>query len=165
MVGVNSRAELAVAEALAQAAKRTEIMAAGVTLIDPASVFFSHDTTVGRDTVIAPFVTFGEQVTVGESVEILGFCHFVHCQIADYARIGPYARLRPGAVIGPSAHVGNFVEIKNTTVAAHAKVNHLSYIGDAAIGEKANIGAGTITCNYDGFGKYRTVIGKGAFIG
>ncbi len=165
VVGVNSRAELAVAEALAQTAKRAEIMTAGVTLIDPASVFFSHDTRVGRDTEIAPFVTFGEGVSVGENVAVLGFCHLDHCTIADHARVGPYARLRPGTVIGPSAHIGNFVEIKNSSIAAHAKVNHLSYVGDATVGEKSNIGAGAITCNYDGFGKYRTIIGNGAFVG
>lgn len=165
LAGINSRAELAAAEYLAQQGKRAAALAAGATLIDPASVFFSHDTQLGRDVVVAPFTVFGPGVVVGDAVEIKGFCHFEQCTVAAGAIVGPYARLRPGAAIGEAAHIGNFVEIKNAEVEAGAKVNHLSYIGDAHIGAKANIGAGTITCNYDGFGKYKTTIGKGAFIG
>jgi bifunctional UDP-N-acetylglucosamine pyrophosphorylase/glucosamine-1-phosphate N-acetyltransferase len=137
----------------------------GTTLTDPHSVFFSIDTRLGRDTTIGPNVVFGPGVTVGDRVEIRAFCHLEQVRVADGAVIGPFARLRPGTDIGPGAHVGNFVEIKNAQVAAGAKVNHLTYIGDAVIGARANIGAGTITCNYDGFAKHRTEIGAGAFIG
>ncbi|EKV32873.1 N-acetylglucosamine-1-phosphate uridyltransferase [Caenispirillum salinarum AK4] len=165
LLGVNSRAELAVAEAVAQARLRTAAMDNGATLIAPETVFLSHDTVIGRDVVIQPHVTFGPGVTVGDHVEIKGFCHFEQCTIADGATVGPYARLRPGADVGEGAHIGNFVEIKKAVVEPGAKVNHLTYIGDARVGAKANIGAGTITCNYDGFMKYNTDIGAGAFIG
>lgn len=165
LLGVNSRAELAVAEAVAQRRLRKAAMDNGATLIAPETVFLSHDTVIGRDVVIYPHVTFGPGVTVGDGVEIKGFCHFEHCTIATGATVGPYARLRPGAAVGEGAHIGNFVEIKKAVVEAGAKVNHLTYIGDARVGAKANIGAGTITCNYDGFLKYHTDIGAGAFIG
>ncbi len=164
-LGVNSRAELAVAERIAQDRMRAAAMAEGATLIDPTSVHFSWDTRLGRDVVVGPFTVFGPGVTVGDGVEIKGFCHFETCTVAAGATVGPYARLRPGAAIGEGAHIGNFVEIKKAVIEPGAKVNHLSYIGDARVGTKANVGAGTITCNYDGFGKYHTDIGAGAFIG
>ncbi|TVR83991.1 MAG: bifunctional UDP-N-acetylglucosamine diphosphorylase/glucosamine-1-phosphate N-acetyltransferase GlmU [Rhodospirillales bacterium] len=165
LVGVNSRADLAAAEAILQDRLRAVAMAEGATLIDPRTVYFSWDTVLGRDVTVGPSVLFGPGVQVGDRVEILGFCHIEGATIAQGARIGPFARLRPGASIDPDAHIGNFVEIKNATVEIGAKVNHLSYIGDARIGAGANIGAGTITCNYDGFFKSHTDVGAGAFIG
>lgn len=165
VMGVNARAELAVCETVAQNRMRQQAMADGVTLIDPATTYFSWDTRLGRDVTVGPFTVFGPGVTVADGVEIKGFCHFEDCTVAAGASVGPYARLRPGAEIGEGAHIGNFVEVKKATVEAGAKVNHLSYIGDAFVGAKANIGAGTITCNYDGFGKYKTTIGAGAFVG
>ena len=126
---------------------------------------FSYDTVIGQDVLIEPNVFFGPGVTVGDGVTIKAFCHFEGASIEAGAIVGPFARLRPGARIGQTAHIGNFVEIKNSEVKAGAKVNHLSYVGDAEVGEKANIGAGTITCNYDGYKKHKTVIGAGAFIG
>jgi bifunctional UDP-N-acetylglucosamine pyrophosphorylase / glucosamine-1-phosphate N-acetyltransferase len=165
LIGINSRADLAAAEAVVQDRLRAKAMAEGATLIDPKSVFFSWDTRLGRDVVVAPFVTFGPNVSVGDNVEIRSFCHLEGASVAVGAQIGPYARLRPGARIGADAHIGNFVEVKNSTVETGAKVNHLTYIGDARVGAKANVGAGTITCNYDGFAKSLTDIGAGAFIG
>ncbi|MGE0230933.1 MAG: bifunctional UDP-N-acetylglucosamine diphosphorylase/glucosamine-1-phosphate N-acetyltransferase GlmU [Flavobacteriaceae bacterium] len=165
VLGVNTRGELARAEALAQTRYRAAAMAAGVTLIDPSSVYFSHDTVIGRDVVIEPNVFFGEGVTVGAGTTIHGFSHIAGADIGEDADIGPFARLRPGAKIGKEARIGNFVEVKNAVFEAGAKANHLSYIGDAHVGEKANIGAGTITCNYDGRNKHKTDIGAGAFIG
>jgi bifunctional UDP-N-acetylglucosamine pyrophosphorylase/glucosamine-1-phosphate N-acetyltransferase len=165
LIGINSRADLARAEGFVQAALRARAMAEGATLIDPASVFFSWDTRLGQDVVVGPHVVFGTGVEVGDGVEIRAFCHLEGSKIAAGAQIGPFARLRPGAVIGPAAHVGNFVEIKNAVIDEGAKVNHLTYLGDAHIGARANIGAGTITCNYDGFFKSMTEIGAGAFIG
>ena len=165
LLGVNSRAELAEAEALLQKRLRAKAMAGGVTLIDPATVTLNWDTELGQDVTIGPNVVFGPGVKVADDVEIRAFCHLEGVTIASGAQIGPFARLRPGAEIGENAHIGNFVEVKNGTIEAGAKVNHLTYIGDARVGEGANIGAGTITCNYDGFGKYRTDIGDGAFIG
>ncbi len=165
VAGINSRAELASVEAEWQRRRRLQAMADGVTLVAPETVWFSHDTRIGRDTVIEPNVFFGPGVTVGEGVVIHGFSHIEGAEIAAGAEIGPYARLRPGADIGERAKVGNFVEVKKARLGAGAKANHLSYIGDADVGPKANIGAGTITCNYDGFFKYRTIIGEGAFIG
>ncbi|MEO8722834.1 MAG: bifunctional UDP-N-acetylglucosamine diphosphorylase/glucosamine-1-phosphate N-acetyltransferase GlmU [Sphingobium sp.] len=165
VAGVNSRIELASVEAAWQAQRRRDAMADGVTLIAPDTVFFSHDTQLGRDIVVEPHVVFGPGVTVADNVTIHSFSHIEGARIASSAQVGPYARLRPGADIGERAKVGNFVEIKKATLGAGAKVNHLSYIGDASIGAGANIGAGTITCNYDGFFKYRTEIGAGAFIG
>lgn len=164
-MGVDSRAALARAEAAMQARLRAEMMESGVTLVAPETVFLAHDTCIGRDTVVHPHVVFGPGVEVGEAVEIRSFCHLEGARVAAGATIGPYARLRPGADIGADAHIGNFVEIKAATVEAGAKANHLSYIGDARVGANANIGAGTITCNYDGFLKHFTDIGKGAFIG
>jgi bifunctional UDP-N-acetylglucosamine pyrophosphorylase/glucosamine-1-phosphate N-acetyltransferase len=165
VAGVNSRAELAVLESLWQRRRRAELMADGVTLVAPETVWFAHDTQIGRDTVVEPNVVFGPGVAIGEDARIRAFSHLEGATVATGAEIGPYARLRPGADIGEKAKVGNFVEIKKARLAKGAKANHLSYIGDADVGEGANIGAGTITCNYDGFFKYRTVIGAGAFIG
>ncbi|NQV55822.1 MAG: bifunctional UDP-N-acetylglucosamine diphosphorylase/glucosamine-1-phosphate N-acetyltransferase GlmU [Rhodospirillales bacterium] len=165
LLGVNSRADLAVAEALVQNRLRIAAMEAGATLIDPATVYLSADTKLGRDVTIGPNVVFGPGVTIADNVEIRAFCHITQASIAKGASIGPFARLRPGADIGESAHVGNFVEIKNASLGPGAKANHLSYIGDAMIGAGANIGAGTITCNYDGYIKSLTEIGEGAFIG
>ncbi len=164
-LGVNSRGELAVAEAKMQARLRAKAMDEGATLIDPASVFLSFDTVLGRDVTVEPNVFFGPGVKIGDGVEIRAFSHIEKAEVETGAIIGPYARLRPGASIGAGAHIGNFVEIKNARIDKGAKANHLSYIGDADVGAGANIGAGTITCNYDGFGKYRTTIGAGAFIG
>ena len=164
-LGVNSRTQLAVAEAILQGRLREAAMAVGATLVDPASVFLSADTKLGRDVVVEPNVVFGPGVTVGDNVVIKAFSHLESCVVGNGADIGPYARLRPGADIGAGAKVGNFVEIKKAVVEDGAKVNHLSYIGDARVGAKANIGAGTITCNYDGFRKQHTDIGAGAFIG
>jgi bifunctional UDP-N-acetylglucosamine pyrophosphorylase/glucosamine-1-phosphate N-acetyltransferase len=165
LLGINSRAELAAAEAAMQARLRAHAMAEGATLIDPSTVWFSHDTRLGRDVVVGPNVVFGPGVDIGDDVEIRAFCHFDGAHVEKGAVIGPFARLRPGSVIGAGAHIGNFVETKNAKIAAGAKANHLTYLGDATVGEKANVGAGTITCNYDGFGKYETIIGPGAFIG
>ncbi|WP_016747350.1 bifunctional UDP-N-acetylglucosamine diphosphorylase/glucosamine-1-phosphate N-acetyltransferase GlmU [Rhizorhabdus wittichii] len=165
VAGVNSRAELAAVEAEWQRRRRLAAMADGATLIAPETVWFSHDTMVGRDVVIEPHVVFGPGVTIEDGVAIHGFSHVEGATVRTGAEIGPYARLRPGADIGEGAKIGNFVEVKNGRFGKGAKANHLSYIGDADVGAKANIGAGTITCNYDGFLKYRTVIGEGAFIG
>lgn len=164
-LGVNDRAQLARCEAEFQARMRAAAMAAGVTLVAPETVFFSFDTEIGRDTVVEPNVVFGPGVTVEPGVRIRAFSHFEGARVSAGAQLGPYARLRPGAEIGRDAHIGNFVEIKNARVEEGAKVNHLTYIGDARVGAKANIGAGTITCNYDGFVKYHTDIGAGAFVG
>jgi len=164
-LGVNSRAELAVAEAHMQARLRAAAMDDGATLTDPQTVWFSFDTRLGRDVTVGPSVVFGPGVKVGDRVEIRAFCHIEQAEIGTGAIIGPFARLRPGARIGEAAHIGNFVEVKNALVDAGAKANHLAYIGDAEVGTGANIGAGTITCNYDGFKKHKTIIGAGAFIG
>jgi len=164
-MGVNSRAELAKAEAAMQARLRARAMAGGATLIAPETVFFAADTVIGRDVVIGPQVVFGRDVRVEDDVEIRAFCHIEGARIARGAVIGPFARLRPGADIGADAHVGNFVEVKNTRLEEGAKANHLTYLGDARVGARANVGAGTITCNYDGFLKSQTDIGAGAFIG
>ncbi len=165
VTGVNSRAELAALEAAWQRARRIEMMDAGVTLIAPETVWFSHDTVVARDTVIEPNVFFGPGVTIGEGVRIKGFSHIEGATIGEGAEVGPYARLRPGTILGAGAKIGNFVETKKAKLGAGAKANHLTYLGDAEVGEGANIGAGTITCNYDGFFKYGTKIGAGAFVG
>ncbi|KQN05033.1 bifunctional N-acetylglucosamine-1-phosphate uridyltransferase/glucosamine-1-phosphate acetyltransferase [Sphingobium sp. Leaf26] len=165
VAGVNSRAELAGVEAVWQARRRADAMRDGVTLVAPETVFFAHDTVLGRDVVVEPNVVFGPGVRVADDVVIHAFSHLEGATIARGADIGPYARLRPGAEIGVKAKVGNFVEIKQAVLGEGAKVNHLSYIGDASVGAGANIGAGTITCNYDGFFKYRTEIGAGAFVG
>ena len=165
VTGVNSRGELAALEGAWQQARRAAVMAEGVTLIAPETVWFSHDTRIGRDTVIEPNVVFGPGVTVGERVRIKAFSHIEGATIGDGADIGPFARLRPGTELGPDTRIGNFVETKKARLAAGAKANHLTYLGDVEVGEGANIGAGTITCNYDGFFKYGTKIGAGAFIG
>ena len=165
VAGVNSRIELAQVEAAWQAQRRIAAMADGVTLVAPETVFFSYDTQLGRDVVVEPHVVFGPGVVVEDNVTIHSFSHIEGATIRAQAEIGPYARLRPGADIGVKAKVGNFVEIKKATLGKGAKANHLSYIGDASVGAGANVGAGTITCNYDGFFKYRTEIGAGAFIG
>jgi bifunctional UDP-N-acetylglucosamine pyrophosphorylase/glucosamine-1-phosphate N-acetyltransferase len=163
--GINSRSELAASEATVQAQLRSAAMQAGATLIQPDSVVFCHDTRLGQDVTIGPNVVFGPGVVVGDDVEIRAFSHLEGCIVRDAAIIGPFARLRPGTVIERGAHVGNFVELKAAVLGEGAKANHLSYLGDAAIGAGANIGAGTITCNYDGVNKHRTEIGPGAFIG
>lgn len=165
VAGVNSRAELAQLEAEWQRRRRLKAMADGITLVAPDTVWFAHDTEIGRDTVVEPNVVFGPGVTIGEGVSIRAFSHIEGAEVAAGAEIGPYARLRPGAEIGEKAKVGNFVEVKKAKLARGAKANHLTYLGDAEVGEGANIGAGTITCNYDGFFKYPTKIGAGAFIG
>jgi bifunctional UDP-N-acetylglucosamine pyrophosphorylase/glucosamine-1-phosphate N-acetyltransferase len=165
LLGVNSRAELAAAEAVMQARLRARAMDGGATLIDPATVYLSFDTRLGRDTVVGPNVWFGPGVRVGANVEIRPSCHIEGARIADDCIIGPFARLRPGADLGRGVHIGNFVEIKAAKVEAGAKINHLTYIGDARVGADANIGAGTITCNYDGVDKHVTRIGARSFIG
>ncbi|MBV8589954.1 MAG: bifunctional UDP-N-acetylglucosamine diphosphorylase/glucosamine-1-phosphate N-acetyltransferase GlmU [Acetobacteraceae bacterium] len=163
--GINSRAELAEAELVLQARLRRAAMEAGVTLTDPASVFLCSDTELAPDVTIAPNVVFGPGVVVEEGAEIRAFSHLEGCRVGPGAVVGPFARLRPGTILGPSCHVGNFVELKATTLGPRAKANHLTYLGDAEIGAETNIGAGTITCNYDGFAKHRTVIGARAFVG
>ncbi len=165
VMGVNSRADLANAEVIAQDRLRDAAMAGGATLIDPSTVTFSFDTVLGTDVVIEPNVFIGPGVSIGNGTIIKAFCHMEGAVIGDGATIGPFARLRPGTEIGSLARVGNFVETKNAKLARGAKANHLSYLGDAIVGEGANIGAGTITCNYDGYSKSITEIGAGAFIG
>jgi len=165
VMGVNSRAGLAEAEAAMQKRLRAHWMAEGVTLTDPETVWFSTDTVLGRDVTVGQNVVFGPGVTIGDNVDIRPFCHVEGATVEDDAIIGPYARLRPGADIGREVHIGNFVEVKEARLDEGAKANHLSYIGDSFVGAGANIGAGTITCNYDGFLKARTEIGAGAFIG
>ena len=164
-LGVNTRAELVDAERLFQTRARAGALEDGVTLTAPETVFFGLDTTIGRDAIIGPNVIFGPRVTVESGAEILAFCHLEGCHISRGATVGPFARLRPGAELAEDVHVGNFVEIKNAILDEGVKVGHLSYIGDADIGEGTNIGAGTITCNYDGVMKHRTTIGKDVFIG
>jgi bifunctional UDP-N-acetylglucosamine pyrophosphorylase/glucosamine-1-phosphate N-acetyltransferase len=164
-MGVNSRADLAAAEAAFQARRRAEALADGVTLTAPDTVFFAHDTWVGRDATIEPHVIFGPGVTVETGARIRAFCHLEGCHVGAGAIVGPFARLRPGAELANDSHVGNFVEIKNAQIGEGTKVNHLSYIGDADVGDGTNIGAGTITCNYDGVSKHRTEIGARVFIG
>ena len=163
--GVNSRAELAHLELDWQRRRREEALEQGATLIDPESVWFSADTELGRDCTIEPHVVFGPGVKIADGATIRAFSHIEGAIISTGCEVGPFARLRPGAVLGEGAKVGNFVEVKKAELGRGAKANHLSYIGDASVGEKANIGAGTITCNYDGYGKYRTEIGASAFIG
>ena len=163
--GVNSRAELAHLELEWQRRRREEMLDQGATLIDPESVWFAYDTRLARDVTVEPHVVFGPGVEVAEGAVIKAFSHIEGAIIGAKASIGPFARIRPGTKLGERSKVGNFVELKKAEIGDGAKVNHLSYVGDAEVGAKANIGAGTITCNYDGFGKYRTVIGAGAFIG
>lgn len=163
--GINSRAELAGAETAWQARRRRRAMDDGVTLVAPESVWFSHDTEIGRDVLIEPNVWFGPGVRIADTVVIRGFSHIEGATIGSGAEIGPFARLRPGTELGEKAKIGNFVEVKKSRIGRGAKANHLTYLGDADVGAGANVGAGTITCNYDGFLKYRTEIGEGAFIG
>jgi bifunctional UDP-N-acetylglucosamine pyrophosphorylase/glucosamine-1-phosphate N-acetyltransferase len=165
LAGVNSRAELAAAEAVVQSWLREAAMAAGVTMIDPGSVFLAADTQFAPDVTIEPNVVFGPGVTIGGGVQIRAFSHLEGCRVGPGCIIGPHARLRPGTVLDANVHVGNFVEVKAAHLATGVKANHLSYLGDATIGEGSNIGAGTITCNYDGAAKHRTTIGAHAFIG
>jgi bifunctional UDP-N-acetylglucosamine pyrophosphorylase/glucosamine-1-phosphate N-acetyltransferase len=165
LLGINTRAELAEAEALMQRRLRRAAIDSGVTLVAPDTVFLSADTRLGRDVVVEPNVTFGPGVTIGEGARICSFSYLDGAAVGAGARVGPFARLRPGAVLEEEVHVGNFVEVKAARLGAGAKANHLSYIGDSEIGARTNIGAGTITCNYDGFTKFRTIIGEDAFIG
>ncbi len=165
ILGINNRVELAQAEQIWQERRRRQLMLSGVSMIAPHTVFLSHDTKIGTETTLEPCQVFGLGVTIGERVNIKAYCHFEQCRIDDGCDIGPYARLRPGADIAKSGKIGNFVEVKNAKIGVGAKVNHLSYVGDAVIGKEANIGAGTITCNYDGTNKHITNIGAGAFIG
>ena len=162
--GVNDRAQLAAVERDLQNRLRTAAMASGVTLIAPETVFFSYDTQIGRDTVVEPNVVFGPGVVIDENVIIHAFSHLEGAHVASGGTVGPFSPAA-GSVPGPKAKVGNFVEIKNVDLGAGAKVSHLTYLGDASVGAEVNIGAGTVTCNYDGYRKYRTVIGQGAFIG
>ena len=164
-LGVNSQDQLAATEALLQQRLRAAAMAAGVTLIGPETVFLAADTVLAAGAEVGPYVVFGPGVEVAAGARILPFSHLERVRIGARAEIGPFARLRPGAAIGEGAKVGNFVEVKNATLEAGAKANHLSYIGDAHVGARSNIGAGTITCNYDGVAKHRTEIGAGVFIG
>ncbi|WP_128253653.1 bifunctional UDP-N-acetylglucosamine diphosphorylase/glucosamine-1-phosphate N-acetyltransferase GlmU [Falsirhodobacter deserti] len=164
-LGINTRAELAAAEAAFQTRARAEAMENGVTLTAPETVFFALDTVVGRDALIGPNVVFGPGVTIESGAEIRAFTHLEGCHISRGATVGPFARLRPGAELAEDVHVGNFVEIKNSVLDEGVKVGHLTYLGDAHVGEKTNIGAGTITCNYDGVNKHRTEIGPRSFIG
>ena len=165
VAGINSRAELAEAEARWQAVRRGQAMDDGASLVAPETVWFAWDTVLGRDVLIEPNVFFGPGVTVADNVKIRANCHIEGAQIASGCEVGPFARLRPGTVLEAKAKIGNFVEVKKSVFGAGAKANHLSYIGDAEVGAGANIGAGTITCNYDGYFKYKTVIGARAFIG
>jgi bifunctional UDP-N-acetylglucosamine pyrophosphorylase/glucosamine-1-phosphate N-acetyltransferase len=165
MAGVNDRADLAHVEALMQQRLRLAAMRSGVTMLAPETVFLAADTRIGPDSSIGPHVLFGPGVTIGRNVEILGFSHIAGATVGDGARIGPFARLRPGAELAEDVHVGNFVEVKNTRLGRGVKANHLAYLGDATVGTGTNIGAGTITCNYDGVDKHRTEIGADVFIG
>jgi len=163
--GINTKAQLAEAEAVLQQRLRAAAMEAGVTLVAPETVFLAADTKLGKDVTIEPYVVFGPGVTVEDGAIIRAFSHLEGAHVGHGARVGPFARLRPGADLGTDVHIGNFVEVKAATIEAGAKANHLTYIGDARVGEGANVGAGTITCNYDGVAKHHTDIGKGAFIG
>ena len=163
--GINTKAQLAEAEQVMQTRLRKAALDAGVTLIAPETVYLAADTTFGSDVTIEPFVVIGPGVSIADGAVIHSFCHIVQASIGKNASVGPYARLRPGTSLGEGARIGNFVETKAATLEAGVKVNHLSYVGDAHVGANANIGAGTITCNYDGFDKHRTTIGAGAFVG
>ena len=165
LMGVNNRAELAIAERLWQQNKRNELLLSGVTMIAPETVYLSADTEIEADVTLEPNIVFGQNVKIASGTRIKAFCHIEGANIGANADIGPYARLRPGSVLHENAKVGNFVETKKAEIHAGAKVNHLTYIGDAQVGAAANIGAGTITCNYDGMNKHLTEIGEGAFVG
>jgi bifunctional UDP-N-acetylglucosamine pyrophosphorylase/glucosamine-1-phosphate N-acetyltransferase len=163
--GINTKAQLAETEAVMQQRLRKAALDAGVTLVAPETVFLCADTKFGKDVVVEPYVVFGENVTVADGAIIRSFSHVVGAQVGKDALVGPFARLRPGTRLGEGSHIGNFVEVKEAVIEAGAKANHLTYLGDAFVGAGANVGAGTITCNYDGTDKHRTEIGKGAFIG
>jgi bifunctional UDP-N-acetylglucosamine pyrophosphorylase/glucosamine-1-phosphate N-acetyltransferase len=163
--GINTKAQLAEAESVMQARLRKAAMESGVTLIAPETVYLAADTVFGKDVTIEPFVVIGPGVSIGDGTVVHSFSHIVETKLGKKVSIGPYARLRPGTSLGDGARIGNFVETKAATLEAGVKVNHLSYIGDTEIGANSNIGAGTITCNYDGFTKSKTIIGKGAFVG
>lgn len=165
VLGVNSRVDLAEAEQAFQVRMRREMLEKGVTLRDPNTVIFSYDTDIAQDAEVGANVVFGPNVTIGKHAVIHPFCHLEGTSIGEHAQIGPFARLRPGTELADNTKVGNFVETKKAIVGKGSKINHLSYVGDSEIGEKANIGAGTITCNYDGYNKHKTVIGDGAFVG
>jgi bifunctional UDP-N-acetylglucosamine pyrophosphorylase / glucosamine-1-phosphate N-acetyltransferase len=163
--GINNRVELAKAEMILQNRWRHEKMMAGVTLVQPETIFFSHDTEIGKDSRIGPFVTFGEKVCIQEDVTILPYCHIEHATIEEGVSVGPFAHLRGNTLLQKGSSIGNFVEVKGSKIGKKSKAKHLSYIGDAEVGEKVNIGAGTVTCNYDGFKKSKTVIKDGSMIG
>ena len=163
--GINTKAQLAEAEQVMQTRLRKAALEAGVTMVAPETVFLAADTKFGKDVTIEPFVVIGPGVSISDGAVIHSFSHLVQASIGRNASVGPYARLRPGTSLGEGAKIGNFVETKAATLEAGVKVNHLSYVGDAHVGANANIGAGTITCNYDGFGKHQTMIGSGAFVG
>lgn len=165
VMGVNSQSQLAEAETLFQQRLRAQMLDQGVSMIDPATVYFSYDTQIGRDVRIEPNVYFGSAVTIEDGAQIRAFSHIEGAAIGPNAQIGPFARLRPGTVLSKDTKVGNFVEVKNADIGEGAKLNHLSYIGDAQIGARTNVGAGTVTCNYDGINKHRTLIGEGVFVG
>ncbi len=164
-MGINTRKDLAIISQLLQDRLRTQFMLDGVTLMDPDTVYFSHDTQIASDVTIHPHVTFGPGVKIREGAEVLPFCHLTHCQIGQHCVVGPFAHLRGHAVMDEKSEVGNFVELKKTHMHKGSKAKHLSYLGDAQIGKDANIGAGTITCNYDGFNKFETHVGEAAFVG
>jgi bifunctional UDP-N-acetylglucosamine pyrophosphorylase/glucosamine-1-phosphate N-acetyltransferase len=165
VAGINSRGELAAAEGRWQQARRVQAMAEGATLVAPDTVFFAWDTALGRDVTVEPNVVFGPGVNVADGATIHAFCHLEGAEIGEGVSVGPFARLRPGTRLGKGAKVGNFVEVKNAVMGEGAKASHLTYLGDATVGAGANIGAGTITCNYDGYFKHQTTIGERAFIG
>lgn len=164
-LGINTRAELAAAEAAFQARARAEALDNGVTMVDPSTVYFALNTCIGRDVVLGPNIVFGPDVTIESGATIEAFCHLEDCHISRGATVGPFARLRGGAELAEDVHIGNFVEVKNAILGEGVKAGHLSYLGDADVGEFTNIGAGTVTCNYDGVFKHRTTIGAHAFIG
>jgi bifunctional UDP-N-acetylglucosamine pyrophosphorylase/glucosamine-1-phosphate N-acetyltransferase len=165
VMGVNTRSDLTAAEKVVQHHLRQKMLAAGVTLMDPDTVYFSSDTIIERDVILHPYVVFGNGVEVKSGTEIRSFCHLEGAIIGHNVKVGPFARIRPGTEIEENSSIGNFVEIKNSKIASATKINHLSYIGDASIGKEVNIGAGTITCNYDGVSKHHTEIGEGVFVG
>ncbi|MGI9401379.1 MAG: bifunctional UDP-N-acetylglucosamine diphosphorylase/glucosamine-1-phosphate N-acetyltransferase GlmU [Rhizobiaceae bacterium] len=165
ILGVNNRAELAEAEAIWQDRRRREMMLDGVSMTAPETVFLCHDTEIAPECVIEPNVVFGPGVSIGTGAQVRSFSHLEGCEVAENVTVGPYARLRPGTKMAEGSRVGNFCELKNAEIGKGAKINHLSYVGDAGVGEGSNVGAGTITCNYDGMNKHRTIIGKQAFIG
>ena len=165
IIGINNQVDLSVAEKISQNLLRRNAMLKGVKLIDPETIFINHDTKFGRDVVIHPNVVFGQNVIIETSVEIKSFSHLEKCKVKSGSIIGPFARIRENSVIGKNSKIGNFVEIKKSKLSENVKVNHLSYVGDSEIGSSTNIGAGTITCNYDGKNKQKTKIGKNSFVG